>query len=385
MKIYSTNNGLRNGLQLLSGITKINTGNRWIYDNKTVYNQITNWQNQIPWIKPYYAMKSNPSSQIINDIVSHPYTIGLDVASMNELNLALIHTNNKNIIYTNPHIINHELEQYKTKTLNVKVIDSIGELKKILTINILPKILIRMKSNNTLGNTCFDTKFGASHSEIIEILEYSKQHNIKINGISFHIGSGGDYDRSLAYYMSYLNAKPYLEYIKTEMKIKKPILNIGGGLLYNTDLYKVLGWTKVLPYEIIAEPGRYFSEPSFSLIVQIIAITSNGIFLDNGIYHELNCYQRDHWKFPDITQYMNNNTDVVKVVKKYKMMKVFGPTCDSEDTLDMCRLPINIQVGDWIILPNMGAYTSAGITNFNGIYGASHKETLLTKLFTTVK
>jgi diaminopimelate decarboxylase len=34
-------------------------------------------------------------------------------------------------------------------------------------------------------------------------------------------------------------------------------------------------------------------------------------------------------------------------------------------------LPVDIDVGDWILLPNMGAYTNAGMVEFNGIRGAS--------------
>jgi diaminopimelate decarboxylase len=47
---------------------------------------------------------------------------------------------------------------------------------------------------------------------------------------------------------------------------------------------------------------------------------------------------------------------------------VFGPTCDSLDMV-FCALPDcpRLDVGDWLLFPNCGAYTQAGATDFNGI------------------
>jgi ornithine decarboxylase len=56
---------------------------------------------------------------------------------------------------------------------------------------------------------------------------------------------------------------------------------------------------------------------------------------------------------------------------KWKSSVIFGPTCDSYDTLGTHSFPEDIEVGDWILLPNMGAYTNAGMVEFNGIKGAS--------------
>lgn len=422
MRIYTTAPGLR----IISKIPQqlnapqdkfscINTNARWIYDKSNVYKQIDNWEQNIPWIKPFYAVKSNPSHHLIEDILSHPFKVGLDVASLAEIDLALKNTTPCNTIYTNPHTINHELEKYKTKLINIKVVDSVGELKKMLHMKHLPQILIRINGGNTRGDTNFDTKFGATKEETDQLLEFAKQNDIPIRGISFHIGSGGTYNRKDAYMNAYENAIPYLEYIASQSHAQthhqshaqthhqshahqnsRPILNFGGGLLHNTNLKEVLGWTKTLPYQMIAEPGRYIAEPSHHLFSQVIAVTRRGVYLDNGIYHELNCYQRDHWKFPDITHYisqcpaattstittMSNTATTIlttttktiprpTIVKSKRTTRVFGPTCDSGDVIHECSLPVDIQTGDWFLLPNMGAYTNAGMIEFNGIEGAS--------------
>ena len=47
--------------------------------------------------------------------------------------------------------------------------------------------------------------------------------------------------------------------------------------------------------------------------------------------------------------------------------KVFGPTCDGNDLLPSeYRLPYDIREGDWIEFSNMGAYSLALSSDFNG-------------------
>jgi len=45
---------------------------------------------------------------------------------------------------------------------------------------------------------------------------------------------------------------------------------------------------------------------------------------------------------------------------------VFGPTCDSIDVIARSVLLPELRVGDWLYFENMGAYTSAAASGFNG-------------------
>lgn len=352
-------------------LNHITTQSRWIYDKDALLQQTYTWSKQIPWIKPYYAVKSNPLPYLLKDLVEYRTTddfhVGLDVASIKETTSALTHTTLDNTIYTNPHTIPHELNE--NRKFHVKVVDSLCELELLHKHNIHCPILIRMNSGITMANINLNSKFGATRDEAYDIVNLANKYNYPIQGVSFHIGSGGTFSRKEAFKNAYyINALPILEYIELFNK-EKLVLNVGGGFLYDTDLQDSLGWTKDLPYTMIAEPGRYFSEPSHHLLVQVIAKTPKGIFIDNGIYHELNCFHRDHWTMPKLVYCIQNNK--INSVNSYKSDVVFGPTCDSYDTLGKQVLPLDIDVGDWILLPNMGAYTNAGMVEFNGIRGAS--------------
>jgi ornithine decarboxylase len=373
MKIFTTETGIKLSKKYAN---KLDYNNRWFFDKNALLNQINNWFNIIPWIKPYYAIKSNTSNKILK-VISSNKNIGLDIASLKETEIALKYMSLENTIYTNPHTIPHESSYHMKYQQNIKVIDSILELDKLINYNINYPLLIRLKSTINSANCKFDLKFGSNIEEAIKIIDKAQKNNYIIKGISFHIGSGGDFNRKDAYIQAYTYAIPILKKIKEVFSINKPILNIGGGLLPNTDLNEALGWTKDLieEYDIIAEPGRYFSEPSFNLATQVICKNQRGIYLDNGIYHELNVYHRDHWNFPKLTHFINNyEKKIIKIIdKEYEDIEIFGPTCDNYDTLHICSVPININIGDWIFLTNMGAYSNEGALEFNGIKMPSKK------------
>ena len=360
---------------------QFSSNKRYFFDKKALINQIKKWDDAVPWIQSFYAIKSNPCNEIIKTIMNPGISlynkIGFDSASIGELELALKYTNlGKNIIYTNPHIIPHEKNKMceLLPKIIVKVVDNLYELKKIIEYEIKTELLIRLISNIYIANVPFDTKFGCTIEEGFEIIEYANKYNIKIKGISFHIGSGGEFSRKSAYEKAIKYAEPVLKYLENVLKDEKPILDIGGGLLYDTNLEEALGWTEELSqkYTIISELGRYYAEPSYHLAVQVIGKTKRGIYLDNGLYHELNVYNWEKWRLPRLTHYYDTNTETIEEVKGLNKVKIFGPTCDSMDTMNECDFPNEFEVGDWIFLHNMGAYTSAGKVDFNGIKGASN-------------
>ena len=50
---------------------------------------------------------------------------------------------------------------------------------------------------------------------------------------------------------------------------------------------------------------------------------------------------------------------------------VFGPTCDSIDVIARSVLLPKLSVGDWMYFQNMGAYTMAAASSFNGFSPSS--------------
>jgi diaminopimelate decarboxylase len=166
MSIYTTSIGINIALD---NYATFKTKTRWIYDKTALLNQAHKWAIQIPWIKPYYAVKSNPLHYILDDLIHYKIiNIGLDVSSIKETNMALKYTPLKNTIYTNPHTLPHEINK---TSFNLKIVDSICELELLHKNNIICPLLIRINSDIKYANINFDSKFGATKSEAYEIID----------------------------------------------------------------------------------------------------------------------------------------------------------------------------------------------------------------------
>lgn len=67
------------------------------------------------------------------------------------------------------------------------------------------------------------------------------------------------------------------------------------------------------------------------------------------------------------------DTIIIMIVKPdvtYCRSTLFGPTCDGLDTIVREHPLPFLRNGDWIVFPNMGAYSIAGAVNFNGFHVA---------------
>ena len=113
--------------------------------------------------------------------------------------------------------------------------------------------------------------------------------------------------------------------------------------------------------EIWAEPGRYICGTAVNLITSVIGVTERGgqpwYFLDEGLCGTFSGVLFDQWDFKLISFREGDE----KVAATFA-----GPSCDSLDIMFRGRLTVPLQVGDLLLVPSCGAYTSASATTFNG-------------------
>lgn len=96
-------------------------------------------------------------------------------------------------------------------------------------------------------------------------------------------------------------------------------------------------------------------------------------WITDGLYGSMNSVMYDHAVLttrPLVSDLVNEqamHTKQKSAVQQLFKSTVFGPTCDGLDTvLSDYSLP-KLRNGDWLVFPNMGAYTLSGASNFNGI------------------
>ncbi|CAN1315270.1 Ornithine decarboxylase, chloroplastic [Linum perenne] len=118
--------------------------------------------------------------------------------------------------------------------------------------------------------------------------------------------------------------------------------------------------------KVISEPGRFLSESAFTLAATIIGKRVRG-------------GEREYW-INDGLYIISNPVDPTCEVAATYSSTVFGPTCDALDTVFTGRQLPELKVNDWLVFPNMGAYTAAAGSNFNGF----NADRILTHLAYTV-
>ncbi|KAJ4922708.1 hypothetical protein JOQ06_003986 [Pogonophryne albipinna] len=123
--------------------------------------------------------------------------------------------------------------------------------------------------------------------------------------------------------------------------------------------------------QIIAEPGRFYVESAFTLAVNVIAkknCEESGpggqimYYINDGVYGSLSCIFNDP-AHPPVQLLPHRAVGVGEV--RYRSV-VWGPTCDSLDKVSDSAMIPELQVGDWLLVHHMGAYTVSLSTDFNG-------------------
>jgi ornithine decarboxylase len=101
------------------------------------------------------------------------------------------------------------------------------------------------------------------------------------------------------------------------------------------------------------------------LDINPIILAEKTYYLNDGVYGSLSniMFEKATYGVYCLRQHQRKPTQCEE--KKYRSA-VFGPTCDSLDCLSRwVNLP-SLEIGDYLLFYNVGAYSTATSTNFNG-------------------
>ncbi|MBE0557503.1 MAG: type III PLP-dependent enzyme, partial [Proteobacteria bacterium] len=218
------------------------------------------------------------------------------------------------------------------------------------------------------------SKFGAEPGDAHQLIQQAFDMGLKVEGLSFHVGSQctnfDNYTMALA-----ITSTIFHEARKKGFNLN--LIDVGGGFPVPYDsqvpdfekLATLLNseFTRLFPddIEILAEPGRFIVATAATLVSEIIgkARRDGKVFyhINDGVYHTFSGVVYDHW-IPNFRALKEGKPEICAVV---------GPTCDSFDKISLSvELPWNLDVGDYLVTDNIGAYSIASSTKFNGFDGA---------------
>ena len=113
--------------------------------------------------------------------------------------------------------------------------------------------------------------------------------------------------------------------------------------------------------EILAEPGRFLVATAAQAVVKIIGTAIRDdkrcYYVDDGVYHTFSGIIFDHCQY---------HLQSFKKKSAVEICSVFGPTCDALDTISLAEELPSLEMGDMLYSENIGAYSHASSTWFNG-------------------
>ncbi|XP_060681281.1 antizyme inhibitor 2-like [Hemiscyllium ocellatum] len=362
-----------------------------VADLGDLVHQHLRWQKALPRVKPFYAVKCNNSKPVAQILAQ--MGLGFDCASKNEIATILdIGVRAERIIYANPCKEVSHIKYAMSRGVQMMTFDNKDELLKVAMIHPTAKMVLRIAVNDFTSLLPLSEKFGAPITECRQLMEYAKTLNLDIIGVSFHVGSGCIDPKIFA--QAVADARVVFD-IGIHLGFQMYLLDIGGGFPGTTedkvtfeeiaaeinpalDIY----FPDKTEVQIIAEPGRYYVTSSFTLVVNIIArkIVEKSqpnfndeeagnektmmYYLNDGLYGSFCTFEKYRALLKPIV-YKKHSLD-----QKLYNTSIWGPTCDAWDHISSAWMLPELEIGDWLLFKDNGAYTISISTMFNGFHAA---------------
>jgi ornithine decarboxylase len=348
-----------------------------VIDHDVIRRNYADFKKHLPKVQAYYAVKANAEPAIVRTL----YKAGasFDVASMPEF--MLVYENIKHlpakeqqdfiwdkIIYANPTKPKETLQaldEYKP----LVTYDNLTELKKIKQFAPHAGVVLRLRVPNTGSMVELSSKFGCDPGEAVDLIVAAFKLGLVVEGISFHVGS------QCTNFENFVQALDMAAAVMKEAKSRGheiKILDIGGGFPapYNKHVkpFSALARkinaeiNRLFPenIEILAEPGRFLVATAARSVARIIGKTVRDgktcYYIDDSVYHTFSGIIFDHCQY-HLKAFKKGRTEICAV---------FGQTCDALDTISLAEELPELEIEDLVYSENIGAYSNASATWFNG-------------------
>jgi ornithine decarboxylase len=312
---------------------------------------------------------------------------GFDCASKSEIELALqAGIEPSRIIYAQPCKTKSYLRFAAEVGVKQMTFDNADELYKIKATFPDAELYLRILTDDSTSLCRLSMKFGASLDVARQLLELAHQLELKVVGVSFHVGSGAE--DPTAFLKAVQDARLVFDQAE-EVGHELHTLDVGGGFCQSS-FEKFAGilsdaLDSYFPphIRIIAEPGRYYVASAFTLAANVIARRdvpdpldpsrdAYMLYLNDGVYGNFSNIIFDH-QHP-VAQVLTRAADQPAdrgspnpATSESISYSIWGPTCDGIDVIsERIDLPGLLNPGDWLYFEDMGAYTKCSATRFNG-------------------
>lgn len=156
------------------------------------------WQEALPTVCPFYAVKCNPEPALLSALAT--LGSGFYCASRVEIEAILkLGVSPDRIVYANPCNAVTHLKYAASVGVNLTTFDSIEEVEKIKKFHPRCALLLRVKVPNEKAGGAripLGRKYGALPEEVEPLLQAAQESGLAVHGVSFHVGSSVSQARS---------------------------------------------------------------------------------------------------------------------------------------------------------------------------------------------
>ena len=355
----------------------------YVMDAAAVLKLFSAWQDYLPRVQPFYAVKCNPYAPLLSLLAS--LGAGFDVASVAEMEAVAAACGGSlpdpsRLIFANPCKLPAHMRFASDAGVRMTTFDSEAELQKLARHYPDAQAVLRIRADDVSAQCALGVKYGAEPEEWGPLLSAAKRLGVNVVGVAFHVGSGAKDPTAFADAVT--QARQAFDLAESLGLPKLTLLDIGGGFtsagLPGNESSSGLAFAAACQalngaldqhfpegcgVRVISEPGRFFAESSFTLATRVFGVRSRKsaagapvmqYWVDDGIYGSMNCLLYDHATLSARPVRMGASAGAGAGGKdggeeKVFPSTVFGPTCDGLDTiLEDVPLP-KLGLDDWLV------------------------------------
>lgn len=333
-------------------------------------------QRAFPGATVGYAMKSNPHPSLLAAL-SRVDDAWFEVASKAEIQALLdIGVPGSRIFFSNPVKQPAHIAFAVRSGIRLFAYDSEHEVEKLAQFNDPTdplEVYVRMTVTHQGALWPLTHKFGVEPRRAVELLKLAKVRGLKPVGLAFHVGS--QCVRPDTWADALREVAPAWKMAR-EAGIPLDLIDLGGGFPapYTGPVPKPSEIAQAVKpalkectpgaKRVFLEPGRGVCGDAADMILEITGLAQRPdgqtwLYVDGGYFSGL-------YEIPD-----GIRPAVQPVIRDARPLgmrtyRLAGPTCDSLDTLFEMRSPVELKVGDRLVLKTAGAYVYSVSSPFNG-------------------
>ena len=331
-------------------------------------------QDALRGFELHYAVKALPHPLVLSTVAICGG--GFDVATRGEVDLLQrLGLPIRRCIHTHPIKKPADIDHAYAAGVRTFVVENAAEAQKFCGRPSDIEVLVRLAFRNPAAKSDLSSKFGVAPAEAELMVKHVLAAGVQFSGFTFHVGSQSSsvepYRRALQHTLDLITQ------IDHALGVRTRVIDIGGGFPVSyrdpeppveevgTIVDEVLGENRD-EFTLLAEPGRFLAADCMTLLTSVVgtAVRDGRVwhYLDDGVYGSYSNVMTEDVHPPILALSELEGRDVA-----LDPVTLAGPTCDSADVVARdYPMPV-LRLGDLVVSPVMGAYTSVTASPFNGI------------------